>query len=260
VKAIVVGECIYCRKRDVPLSREHVLPHGLWGTLVLQEASCSDCRDVTSKVEGSVLQDNMLGFRTVLNAPTYHPKDRPTSFPGFVDRGGGWEQVDLPIPEYTGTAMFPVLDLPSAWTGRSGDDLIVKDQYVALASAATRSGGVWDPASQAGANAVRIPLDYDPVRGPVDFARFIAKIAHGFAVAFFGIDGFVPSAVPAILGEAEDVGAWVGSPAASLFEEPPERGHRVRVGDDRQGGVIAGVQLFADSGAPEYLVCVGRLR
>lgn len=51
-----------------------------------------------------------------------------------------------------------------------------------------------------------------------------------------------------------------GSPTATLWEEPPDRGHRVRVGAHRHGGVIAGVHLFADSGSPEYFVVVGKLR
>jgi hypothetical protein len=81
----------------------------------------------------------------------------------------------------------------------------------------------------------------------------------GTRSSFFGVDGFRPSAVRAILDETDDVGCWVGTATATMFEEPPVRGHRVRVGDDRNGGVIAGVQLYADSGAPEYIVLVGRL-
>jgi hypothetical protein len=259
MEAIEIGECIYCRARDIPLSREHVIPYGLWGDLVLRDASCADCARETSEVEGRVLRGNMLGFRAVLDAPTRDRRDRPTSFPAEVQRDGEWLGVDLPIPEYTGTAVFPIFDLPAAWTQRPDHELTVKGHYVALASESTRTGGVWTPAHQANADAVRIPVKYDPVRGPVDFARFVGKVAHGYAVALFGLDGFVPTAVPAILGRSDDIGAWVGTPGASLFEEAPNRGHRVRVGDDRNGGVIAGVHLFADSGAPEYLVCVGRL-
>jgi len=57
------------------------------------------------------------------------------------------------------------------------------------------------------------------VLGRFDFARLIGKIAHGYAVAFLGVDGFVPSVVPAIIGASDDIGVWVGTAGATLFEE-----------------------------------------
>jgi hypothetical protein len=254
-----VGQCIYCGAAGPGLSREHVIPYGLWGDLVLGQASCAKCATVTSAIENRVQRDSMLGFRTVLGAPTRDKKARPTAFPARVRRQGEWQEVELSVPEYTGTAVFPIFGLPSAWTGRDTDDLELKGLRVILASAGTVSSTTWTPQGQAGAEAVEIPVQYDFTRDPAVFARFVAKIAHGYAVDFLGIDGFRPSAVPAILADLGDIGAWVGTPSATMFEGPPNRGHRVRVGDDRNGGVIATIQLFADSGAPEYFVLVGRL-
>ena len=254
-----IGKCIYCGTADGKLSREHVIPHGLWGDLVLGRASCARCARITSAIEHRIERVSMLAFRTVLGAPTYDKKARPTSFPGRVRRDGEWREIELSIPEYTGTAAFPIFGLASAWTGREDDELELKGLRVVLASAGTVSSATWTPQQRAGAEAVEIPIHYDFAKDPKVFARFIAKIAHGYAVDFFGVDGFRPSLIPSILGESDDIGSWVGTPTATTFAEPPNRGHRVRVGDDRNGGVIASVQLFADSGAPEYFVLVGRL-
>jgi hypothetical protein len=60
-------------------------------------------------------------------------------------------------------------------------------------------------------------------------------------------------------GDSDDIGAWVGTPSASLWEEPPPRATASELETMGHGGVIAGVQLLADSGAPECFVVVGRL-
>lgn len=49
------GKCIYCRKSDIVLSEEHIIPYGLNGNQVLLNASCEDCSKITSAFEGDVL-------------------------------------------------------------------------------------------------------------------------------------------------------------------------------------------------------------
>jgi hypothetical protein len=51
-----VGKCIDCRKSDVALSEEHIIPYGLNGNQVLLDASCSDCSKITSALELDVLR------------------------------------------------------------------------------------------------------------------------------------------------------------------------------------------------------------
>src|SRR5436853_1120388 len=50
-----VGRCIYCGS-TAGLTREHVIPYGLNGELVLPSASCTKCAAVTSKCELQVLR------------------------------------------------------------------------------------------------------------------------------------------------------------------------------------------------------------
>ena len=138
-----IGKCIYCGSTDIALSREHVIPYGLWGDLVLGHASCDACARKTSAIERRIQRESMRGFRAVLGAPTYDKKARPKAFPARVRREGVWQEVELSIPEYTGTAVFPIFGLPSGWTGRADNSLELKGLRVVLASTGTVRSATW---------------------------------------------------------------------------------------------------------------------
>lgn len=93
---------------------------------------------------------------------------------------------------------------------------------------------------------------------PVKFARMLAKIALGFAVAVMGLEAFEEIFVrPAILGERDEVGMWVGCPdVPRLDAQKGLHDAAVFVRSDRL--VIVGVRLFEEFSAPEYSVIVGR--
>jgi hypothetical protein len=102
----------------------------------------------------------------------------------------------------------------------------------------------------------RFGLVYEPVA----FARMIAKIGYGFAVAEVGLDEIEEAYVlPAILGERQDIGRWVGcddgaqepvTGAAGLHEVGLVLRHRA---------LHAIVRLFAEFEAEEYRVVIGRV-
>jgi hypothetical protein len=59
---------------------------------------------------------------------------------------------------------------------------------------------------------------------------------------------------------SDEIGHWVGSPGGSMFDDPPSRGHRIRLGTiEDTSAIMAAIHLFADAGTPEYLVVVGQL-
>jgi hypothetical protein len=249
-----IGRCIYCGTTD-NLTREHIVPLALGGVDVLPEASCSECAKVTAEIERRVLQGSWGGFRWVLGMPTRHKKRRPLSMPAEVRRGGTWFDESLPVSKYTGAATFPIFREPP-FLHRIEDDELKWDMIRTILASGVDAVATDSPAVRAGADAYRMPVGFDPKA----IARMVAKIAHGYAVEFFGVDGFIPYLSPAILGHTDDIGRWVGSPGGSLFDEPPGRGHRIRVGTyENTVGIIAGVHLFADAGTPEYLIVVGEL-
>ncbi len=100
---------------------------------------------------------------------------------------------------------------------------------------------------------------------PYRFARFIAKVAYGYAVAEVGLHCFRPLARDIILGRSNDYFHFVGSAPS----EPPDSGwprggkHHfgitIRFVQDSIGLVVVDIKLFAEAGTPVYHAVVGEI-
>jgi hypothetical protein len=100
------------------------------------------------------------------------------------------------------------------------------------------------------------------------FARLLAKIAYGMAVAEYGLANIEEAYVlPAILGKRDDIGYWVGCAEDGVPQRQlPIENYTYSV--DIINGVIDDkeeirvlIRLFpAYTGTTQYLVVVGRLR
>jgi hypothetical protein len=83
------GRCIYCGTDSDPgaLQREHIIPYGLNGTLILPRASCPDCSKVTGALETFCLQHMFIDARTHLGLASRshrrNKKPRPAPGSGF---------------------------------------------------------------------------------------------------------------------------------------------------------------------------------
>lgn len=243
-----VGGCIYCRKSadEVALEDEHILPLGLGGMWVLPKASCRECAAITGKDEARVLRGGLRAARQVLEYPSRSPKG-PERLPLFCVNDDEDSQllVDiehypilLQLPRYAGPLLVQLpghLTTPeSPWAQMLRlDPAVLHDEY------GIRSCAV----SCIDAHA---------------FARMLAKVAHGLAVAELGRGGFVPYLPPVILGNDPQFLKFVGSvqeaePATTesfamnlaTFGEAPNR------------VITAQLRLFADRGAPGYRIIVG---
>ena len=187
----------------------------------------------TGEVERRVLRVSWGGFRWALGMRTRHRMERPTTMPAEIRRGEEWIDVMLPVSEYTGAAAFPIFREPPVLHQIDEDELKWASMRTILASGA---GAVPtdSPATRAGADRYRIPIDFDPKA----IARMVAKIAHGYAVDLFGLDGFIPYLPPAIIGDSDDIGRWVGSPGGKPLRwagrawAPHSRRHGARYGGD----------------------------
>ena len=93
-----------------------------------------------------------------------------------------------------------------------------------------------------------------------DFARFIAKMAYGYAVEKYGLNAFDEVYVlPAILGKSDDIGRWVG---CSDRREFPVRDCNISVGfvilpEDE---LVVKIKMFPRFDGAEYIVVVGRVK
>lgn len=199
------GRCIYCRS-EVCLSDEHVIPFGLGGRLILEDASCEVCCKITSAIEREVLRGPLLPGRTVGRIKTRRPKERPTRLPISLQRDGLEIMHDLPVGDHPGLIQLPVfkaagfltdtapvgeIDLVGLETIRFGED----PRVVMMRHGATT-------------------LSITSTLEPITFARFCAKVGFSYAVAAYGLPAIAePLPVHAILnrGPGTSIGTWVGS-------------------------------------------------
>src|SRR6185503_11800414 len=175
-----VGRCIYCPSTS-SLSDEHIIPFGLDGEWVLPEASCGACRDITSTLEQHVLRD-MLGVpRIALGLPSRRKERRPTTLPLTIVDAGGERTIDLSFADHPTIALFPIFGPPSELTGEH-----LPRGIGVRGGMAAQVGG--PPAEEWAERFKRLRVRTSSVYQPVSFARLLAKIAYGVAVATLGLD------------------------------------------------------------------------
>ncbi|WP_407189508.1 HNH endonuclease [Bradyrhizobium centrosematis] len=157
-----VNRCIYCGAdaSTGELSREHIIPKALSGSVILPKSSCPACSRITSQIEGNILKKILIDYRFFMNFPTYRKvKDRPQ--PKKV--------VRLPL-----VSAPP----PGIFSGRQESDQPIE---LGLGIYTFWKGDI---------QPVREPIP-DQMEFPLwDFFRMIAKIAHGYVVGELGLCNF----------------------------------------------------------------------
>ena len=251
------GECIYCGEKGQPLTKEHIIPYSLNGEWVFEKASCAACAKITSGFERTVLKGLFRYFRAALNLKTRHR--HPTTFPLAITRNGKTETIDLSPTDYGAVLMLHDLPLPTHLGGPSQ-----KPGVTITGQTTIRVGGL--PAAEIKKTYEASEIHFTLTYTPGDFARFLAKMAYGFAAAR-AIDkgGQAELArlrscsyvLPAILGRDENLGMWIG---ATEPEEVPTLQEAIAVSlVEIEGDVVAKIRLSGHIKAPTYLVVVGKV-
>ena len=249
-----VGYCIYCPATD-DLRREHIIPFGLSGNAVLPAATCRKCAKITSGFETQVLRGPMRSVRVLrkLRSRSNH-RGAPVTERLDIIRKGVRETVELRIDEYPILLHFPTFVPPGFLTGRGCPG-------IEITGAVSVSFGPSPQVVLARLGGQQIVLESQGDR-PVAFARMIAKIGYAMAFAegaLSRVDGPCP-VLPAILGEVDDIGRWVGTSTEPIRKYPGLL-HRIAIREDRgRHLMVAEVQLFADSETPSYDVILGCLK
>jgi hypothetical protein len=256
LRAAPVGVCIYCGAAR-RLSEEHIIPLALGGRFVIPEASCPNCSEITSDFERRVLRGFMRDARVTGGFPTRRPQERPQTLPLQIERDGVFEEMQLPSAQHPALLILPLLYPAGVLTGRDLKTGTSCAGYETLYFGA-------DPVSvgkKLGATSIRTSVDWDLT----SFARLLAKIAYGFAVAEYGLlpKEQVPI-LPLILGVRDDASCWLGSAQFVLAVESMQPTHAVGVTwlphpiDQGTSILVARVKLFAPSGATGYEIVVAR--
>ena len=247
-------DSIYCGSTD-KLEREHILPLGLSGTATLPRSTCRQCAVITGNVENQILRGELWPVRVFrdLKSRTKH-RDAPREVDVDVRQGDQWVRERRSIDEVPILLNFPFYSTPRHLTGAPASGGVSVEGIATVAFGAEREsarGALADPN-------IRFPM----TSRPNEFARMIAKIAYAFAYAEGAIADLAGAAtvLPAILGQRDDIGSWVGTLPSSL-EAMPGMLHRIGIHHDTQQRLLLGeVQLFADSQTPTYGVILGPLK
>ena len=168
-----------------------------------------------------------------------------------IEREGRQETIMVPVEEHFSTMMLPIFALPAYLDHRHYEKGIDCIGWVMI-----QVGG--PPAQELGKKHRTESLAVTVTYRPVDFARLLAKIAYGFAVAAYDLSVIEEAYVlPAILGKSDDVGFWVGC-ASDKPLAPGNDLHEIRLSVINHE-IRGHVRLFAEFNAPEYIVVVGRV-
>jgi hypothetical protein len=245
-----IGRCIYCGARDGPFSGEHIIPKGLGGTWILDEASCAACAKITCAIEGVCLGRMWGTFRAVtrMSKSKRHLEEMPVT---FLDLNKN-EWTELVKRENSPAALSLPVFRPAKWLQRGPKPTGSHWQAVWVQPIN------WNYELQSRQYG-RHGFCYGEIR-PNEFARMIAKIAHSYAVATFGVT-FIPMlAKLCVLSDFLSFPNWIGSTPMPEDKYGPDWAHVV----GHSGAIIEGqvhlvirVQLFAMYRAPIYHAVVG---
>lgn len=251
-----VGLCIYCGAHewapDVQrrLGDEHIVPEGISGRLLLPQSSCKACEQETSKLELKWLRDSPHALR--VQRGFGKKKNRPDRYVP-LKVAGAVRHIDI----YRYPALFVTLrfDPPEILSGGEPQEKVLAGG-VAIAQLPS-FGEYLQPFLKEGS------VSIEPPRGTPShiMGRVLAKIAHSFAVAELGVNGFRPFLPSVILGtDQRYLAHFIGSapdlpePSANAYEISLET---VKSRTDKAYWMTR-LRFFADmSGMPEYWVVVG---
>jgi HNH endonuclease len=174
-----IGKCIYCERTD-NLTREHVVPRGMGGTITLPKGSCKTCAEITKKIETACMRKTLIHVRVKYGLHR-HPKERPETVPvTYRDWSDNEVVKQVPVADYPTLWAMPIYEYPGILSIKRPDE--------------TRFGILHSHIDDASfQKLLRAPgvKSITVTSGGVDtwnFARWIAKIGYCYAVARLGVE------------------------------------------------------------------------
>lgn len=261
-----VGICIYCgaKGKNGSLSDEHIIPYSLGGEDILPKSSCQNCADITSKIERYCARNLFGQARVKLNIKTRRPKERPLTFPIYFEiEGEGTKVIEIPTSVHISPIYLPFFAPPGILSRQPVS--IVRPPFCIVAWFAQNAESAESlclfPTGAKNFSLGRKEFDV------FTFERLLAKIAHGVAVATFGLYAFKPFLRDIILGKNINYPYFIGSfsgyypPKKTLYEYGSAPFYMTE-----KTLLVVRLRLFAnlgesgvsDIGSPEYLIVVGR--
>lgn len=253
--------CIYCGS-TTNLHDEHIIPLALSGTWILPNASCNICGGISSAFEGTCARLILGPLRMLFDMQSRRKKERPDTLPLKVKHRpeDDWTFVSIKRDQYPFVLLFPHFEMPEELTGQpvvGRRDAAAKTFWIRGASGPQGMNAHLESlARQLHVAAIMPTGDFDVP----PFCLMLAKIAHSYAVAELGIDGFAPFVAEMIT--TKDVSNCVQFIGGLMTAEPEtQKLHELSFGTPspvRPDIISVRIRLFACLGAPTYFVAVGR--
>jgi len=199
-----------------------------------------------------VLREHLLQVRAKTHMKSRRPDRMPTALPLTLIRRGTKQTRLLPLDSHLTLMFMPIFPPPAFLEGRRQGLGI---ELVGLVTVQVGGPSLQDLVESTQTRTFSATSTWKPV----SFARLVAKVAYGMAVAQLGLEAIGEAyVVPSILGKSEDIGRWVGCPRGGE-RDPVGNLHTVDLRVER-GMIVARVRLFSSLRTPDYLVVVGRIR
>ncbi len=198
-----LNRCAYCLS-TANLSKEHIIPFGFGGQLIIPKASCKAHRESTSKFEDFILRKYLCALRSHLGLPSRKPADRPDGYVLKLRRGShSWKQK-VKLADHPGFVRFMMFaEGPGRVAGRPREQATWSVRFIN----AEIFPDIVVRLARLGADSFEDAVSINAM----DLARLIAKIGHCFAIAELGFDAFEELYVTHLVtSEAKDWNYWVG--------------------------------------------------
>lgn len=256
-----VDQCIYCGTCETQaqvntLTDEHIIPFGLGGNLVLPKASCTKCQRLINKqIETPILHKEWVQFRDKHRFPTRRPQDRTHRDSTLATATDG-SDLKVPLLDYSTPVPLYLFSEPRVLSNKP---LPTLDHHWTMAMLTDEKAEVDMQRKYPQWNRV-----HSIVARPHLFARMLAKIAHGYAIAEYGkstLEAFEPLLPNVIRGITGD---WTQTVGGMREIPPPTPGgdHIINLNlkiDSLGAYLLADVRLFSSISMPQYHVVVGRI-
>jgi hypothetical protein len=249
------NECVYCGSKE-SLSDEHLIPLALGGKDVLPRASCARHRDITSILERHVARGPYHQYRIIHDLPTRRRAHRKQQKENEVELEAvtfGDRHCTLKVPVGEVPLVYISLHppLPQIITGvkpvKGAEGCTLRVNY--------DNEDMQRLLVKHHLKKVTVRADYMQAE---TLLRLLAKIAHAFAVAEYGLRTFTPTLLPIIEGTSDYPLTYIG---AKTPEEPQSaialESERIKIGNDEY--LAAHISLHALPALPRYYVISGKL-
>ncbi|MBB3941456.1 hypothetical protein GGR39_003133 [Novosphingobium fluoreni] len=278
-----LGKCIYCYDDENKRTEEHIIPYAIGeNTVSILDARCDNCQIIINKYEQGFLSKQIGPFRGAIGAPSrtrkkkkrlqeHHTHMRFTfteiDWTGKYIRDLGYRlipftQAPLVLPLWTSPPPT-ILGLPVRAGSEMGESWLYqeKDKLAALAKDVGTEKGAFIVKTQTGVVSREHTL------------RFLAKTAHAWAAAQFGLDAFDPFLTDIVLNKAHDMERYIGNAPPYMYENMPELGKLVE-GEGHIFRIVGGretigdmsdclftlIQLYPMVNSPVHLIVVGKVK